>query len=185
MSKVCGTTCTLIINLLSFYIAPYNGLQDDVLQYAANQTGNTGASPPFFFYLHYTTHGPTTLGPVQRTKIKIVWLQKFSNLWFLFSCRKKKNAAVSLDDSITGHSSTQNTSLDTTQSRSPEKEPTTENGKAFPSVDLAQYRTHFRELDIEVFNILGCGQVSRRVVDSDLHTQVGSTLLFQTNRTRL
>ncbi|XP_071810263.1 Fanconi anemia group D2 protein-like [Asterias amurensis] len=84
---------------------------------------------------------------------------------------KKKNAAVSLDDSITGHSSTQNTTLDTTQSGSPEKEPTTENGKAFPSIDLAQYRTHFRELDIEVFNILGCGQVSRRVVDSDLHTQ--------------
>ena len=40
------------------------------------------------------------------------------------------------------------------------------------AVDLAQYRPYFRELDIEVFNILGCGLVSRTVLDSEMQSKV-------------
>ena len=45
------------------FIAPCNGLQGAVAQYAANRTRNPGQTPSLFdkftgfFYIHYTTHG--------------------------------------------------------------------------------------------------------------------------------
>ncbi len=60
---------------LLFYIAPCNGLQGAVGQYATNQTRNTGANPLLFSisalgsFTCVTQHtGPTALRPIQRTK---------------------------------------------------------------------------------------------------------------------
>ncbi len=45
--KVCGALFE--VRDLFLYIAPCNGLQGAVAQYAANQTRNTGANPFSFF----------------------------------------------------------------------------------------------------------------------------------------
>nr|XP_015202792.1 PREDICTED: Fanconi anemia group D2 protein [Lepisosteus oculatus] len=51
-----------------------------------------------------------------------------------------------------------------------EKEKEKEEGKA--GVSLASFRPYFRELDIEVLNVLQCGVLSRSLLDSELHTRV-------------
>lgn len=39
-------------------------------------------------------------------------------------------------------------------------------------VSLASYRPYFRELDMEVLNVLQCGLLSCSLLDSELHTKV-------------
>ena len=59
-----------------FYIAPCNGLQGAVAQYAAHQTRNTGGVKPLLFLISalgsftcVTQHmGPTALRPIRGTK---------------------------------------------------------------------------------------------------------------------
>ncbi|XP_038054583.1 Fanconi anemia group D2 protein-like isoform X2 [Patiria miniata] len=98
---------------------------------------------------------------------------------------KEKNAANTsgiLNDTV-AHSSTQDTSLDTTQNTTQNRSTDTEAGGSESvtkgAVDLSRYRTYFRELDIDVFNILGCGLVTKSVLDSEMHTREVVVLKLQ------
>ena len=69
---------------------------------------------------------------------------------------------------------TQNMAVQETQagSGSPDKSLADDKGANKPTVAINQYRAFFRELDLEVFSILGCGLLSRTVLDSNMHTKV-------------
>ncbi|XP_022104971.1 Fanconi anemia group D2 protein-like isoform X2 [Acanthaster planci] len=94
--------------------------------------------------------------------------------------KKKKTSDKSdaLNDTM-AHCSTQNTTLDTSQNRSTQSEAGGSESMDNGAVDLARYRIYFRELDIDVFNILGCGLVSRSVLDSEMHTKEVVVLKLQ------
>nr|XP_025046210.1 Fanconi anemia group D2 protein [Pelodiscus sinensis] len=51
-----------------------------------------------------------------------------------------------------------------------EKDPA-EKKSGIPSVPLQSYRAFFRELDLEVFNILHCGLLTKSILDSEMHTE--------------
>lgn len=53
----------------------------------------------------------------------------------------------------------------------PEKEKEKEKEVAH-GVSLVSYRQFFRELDVEVLNVLQCGLLSCSLLDSELHTNV-------------
>ncbi|KAJ8409352.1 hypothetical protein AAFF_G00235500 [Aldrovandia affinis] len=55
----------------------------------------------------------------------------------------------------------------------PDKEKDKEKEKETkPAVSLASYRPFFRELDLDVLNVLQCGLLSRSLLDSELNTRV-------------
>ena len=64
--QVCGTIFE-VWDLLLLHIAPCNGLQGAVAQYAANQARNTDKCTGFF-NMCYTTHRPTAEHPIRRLK---------------------------------------------------------------------------------------------------------------------
>ncbi|XP_012781366.2 Fanconi anemia group D2 protein isoform X2 [Ochotona princeps] len=56
----------------------------------------------------------------------------------------------------------------------PDKESMGKEGKL--AVSLHNYRTFFRELDIEVFSVLHCGLVTKSILDTELHTEATEVL---------
>ncbi|XP_061583100.1 Fanconi anemia group D2 protein isoform X2 [Cololabis saira] len=67
------------------------------------------------------------------------------------------------------------TEAEESQQELPEKEKEKENR---PGVSLTAYRAFFRELDVEVLSVLGCGLLSRTILDSELHTKVREEVLL-------
>ncbi|KAJ1109394.1 hypothetical protein NDU88_006755 [Pleurodeles waltl] len=68
----------------------------------------------------------------------------------------------------------ENTEADKTQADKTQAEKEEENGK--PTVSLHSYRAHFRELSLEVFTILGCGLLTKSVLDTEMHTKVSEVV---------
>ncbi|XP_069500191.1 Fanconi anemia group D2 protein isoform X2 [Ambystoma mexicanum] len=70
---------------------------------------------------------------------------------------------------IDEHQEGENTEADKTQTDKEE-----ENEK--PIVSLLSYRTHFRELSLEVFTILRCGLLTKSVLDTEMHTKASEVV---------
>ncbi|KAF6312819.1 FA complementation group D2 [Rhinolophus ferrumequinum] len=52
-------------------------------------------------------------------------------------------------------------------------------GKEEKTVALQNYRAFFRELDMEVFNVLHCGLVTKVILDSEMHTEATEVVQLQ------
>lgn len=94
--------------------------------------------------------------------------------------RGKKRASDSNKNSSTDSSQieeaqeTENTEADKTQADKTHAEKEEENGK--PTVNLHNYWAHFRELSLEVFTILGCGLLTKSVLDTEMHTKASEVV---------
>ncbi|KAM6927239.1 Fanconi anemia group D2 protein [Xenentodon cancila] len=87
----------------------------------------------------------------------------------------KKRKAAGKNSSEGGTQPEEATEADESQQELPEKEKEKENR---PGVSLSAYRAFFRELDVEVLSVLGCGLLSRTILDSELHTKVREEVLL-------
>ncbi|KAF7711634.1 Fanconi anemia group D2 protein isoform X1 [Silurus meridionalis] len=82
------------------------------------------------------------------------------------STGKKRKASTSKNTSTEGSQLEEAAEADELQAQDhPEKE-------AKAGVSLSSYRPYFRELDLEVLNVLQCGLLSRSVLDTELHSKV-------------
>ncbi|XP_077948200.1 Fanconi anemia group D2 protein isoform X2 [Gasterosteus aculeatus] len=83
---------------------------------------------------------------------------------------KKRKAPGKISSEIASQLD-ETTEADKTQQEQPEKE-------IRQGVSLASYRPYFRELDMEVLNVLQCGLLSCSLLDSELHTKVREEVLL-------
>ena len=58
-----------------------------------------------------------------------------------------------------------------TQDKESDK-PKTERSDSTPAIDWSKSRALLRELDFEVFSVLGCGLVSKTILDTEMNTKV-------------
>lgn len=97
---------------------------------------------------------------------------------FLYSDKKKGYEDTSNSTVLTEYdyvSQDNNKQSDTTMA-DPEKEGTKKGGKdtsSTPIVDWSRSRAFLRELDFDVFSVLGCGLVSKTILDTEMNTKVG------------
>ncbi|KAL6457873.1 hypothetical protein MHYP_G00331030 [Metynnis hypsauchen] len=80
---------------------------------------------------------------------------------------KKRKASASKNSSADGTQLEEATEVDESLQDHPEKEK-----EAKVGVSLSLYWPFFRELDIEVMNVLQCGLLSRSILDTELHSKV-------------
>ncbi|TNN85653.1 Fanconi anemia group D2 protein [Liparis tanakae] len=91
----------------------------------------------------------------------------------------KKRKAPGKNSSESSSQLEEMTEADKTQQEQPEKEKEKEKEKEIrPGVSLLSYRQFFRELDMEVLDVLQCGLLSRSLLDSELHTKVREEVLL-------
>ncbi|XP_056293629.1 Fanconi anemia group D2 protein isoform X2 [Pseudoliparis swirei] len=87
----------------------------------------------------------------------------------------KKRKAPGKNSSESSAQLEEMTEADKTQQEQPEKEKEKEIRQG---VSLLSYRQFFRELDMEVLDVLQCGLLSRSLLDSELHTKVREEVLL-------
>ncbi|KAK9529071.1 hypothetical protein VZT92_013188 [Zoarces viviparus] len=87
----------------------------------------------------------------------------------------KKRKAPGKNSSESSSQLEEMTEADKTQQEQPEKEKEKEMRQG---VSLVSYRQFFRELDMEVLDVLQCGLLSRSLLDSELHTKVREEVLL-------
>nr|XP_054752442.1 Fanconi anemia group D2 protein-like [Lytechinus pictus] len=61
----------------------------------------------------------------------------------------------------------------------PMKEGSKKSNKDAPIIDWSRSRAFFRELDLDVFSVLGCGLVSRTILDTEMNTKEVHVLQLQ------
>ncbi|XP_068451005.1 Fanconi anemia group D2 protein isoform X2 [Clinocottus analis] len=87
----------------------------------------------------------------------------------------KKRKAPGKNSSESSSQLEEMTETDKTQQEQPEKEKEKEIRQG---VSLVSYRQFFRELDLEVLDVLQCGLLSRSLLDSELHTKVREEVML-------
>ncbi|XP_068568031.1 Fanconi anemia group D2 protein isoform X2 [Cebidichthys violaceus] len=85
----------------------------------------------------------------------------------------KKRKAPGKNSSESSSQLEETNEAEKTQQEQPEKEKEIRQG-----VSLVSYRQFFRELDVEVLDVLQCGLLSRSLLDSELHTKVREEVLL-------
>ncbi|KAJ8258595.1 hypothetical protein COCON_G00176070 [Conger conger] len=92
------------------------------------------------------------------------------------SAGRKRKARASKNSSEESSQLEERVEPEESQQDHPEKEKKEEEKEkkeeAKPAVSLASYRPFFRELDLEVLNVLRCGLLTRSLLDTELNTKV-------------
>ncbi|XP_074861679.1 Fanconi anemia group D2 protein isoform X2 [Carettochelys insculpta] len=86
--------------------------------------------------------------------------------------RKKQKCESGKDSSAEPSQGEENSAANQLEAETTQIEKdTTEKPSGIPWVQLQSYRGFFRELDLEVFNILHCGLLTKSILDSEMHTE--------------